>query len=458
MLNRRLFLRSLIAAAATPALPRRARARDRKIGGLRADPNGLLDLPESFSYRIVSRAGAEMSDGLRVPGYHDGMAAFTGRDGRILLVCNHEVEPSIQRQSAFAAADERLFEALRPSLYDQGGGSTPGAGGTTTTVFNPLTGETERQHLSLGGTENNCAGGPTPWGSWLSCEECFEKPGTGLQNFRSVFREQPHGYVFEVPAEAEGLVAPVPIKAMGKFEHEAAAVHHASGIVYMTEDRYHGLFYRYIPDAPGKLHEGGRLQALAIEEAPSFATHNWGKGRTLPIAAPKKTRWIDLDDVDPTENDLRLRGAAQGAAMFARGEGLCTDGEEFVFTCTVGGQARLGQVFHYRPSPFEGSPQEQEAPGQLTLLAEAEYESILQNCDNITMAPWGDLVVCEDRVNGSNCGIVGIRPDGSQYQLAYNAYSGSELAGACFAPDSKTMFVNIQYPGTTLAISGPWPA
>ena len=71
------------------------------------------------------------------------------------------------------------------------------------------------------------------------------------------------------------------------------------------------------------------------------------------------------------------------------------------------------------------------------------------------MAPWGDLVVCED--TAGHCGLVGIRPDGTQYALADNTYSNSELAGACFSPDGKILFVNIQHPGMTLAITGPWP-
>jgi len=152
---------------------------------------------------------------------------------------------------------------------------------------------------------------------------------------------------------------------------------------------------------------------------------------------------------------LRLRGASGGAATFARSEGLCVAGDEFAFTCTIGGPARLGQIFSYRPSPFEATPDELDMPGSLTLLAEARSDSLLRNADNLTMAPWGDLVVCED--TASQCGLVGIRPDGSQYQLANNAYTNSELAGVCFSPDGKTLFVNIQYPGMTLAITGPFP-
>ena len=456
MLNRRNFIQCLVAAAAVPSLPNELRAADRKIGPLKADPNQLLDLPAGFDYRIVSKIGTRMSDGLVVPHAHDGMAAFAGDNGRIVLVCNHEISPSQQDLSAFANVNPAKFAGMSDKLYDRGGGTTPGAGGTTTTVYNPATRETERQHLSLAGTEWNCAGGPTPWGSWLSCEESFSRPGTGISGLRLVTRDQPHGYVFEVPSSETGLVAARPIKAMGRFEHEAAAVHHRTGIVYMTEDRHHSLYYRYIPNVPGRLLAGGRLQALATIGRTSFATHNWDKHPDVLPGEPLATRWIDIENPDPALNDMRLAGAKAGATMFARGEGLCTDGKEFVFTCTIGGRARLGQIFNYQPSPFEGTERESEAPGQLTLIAEAGEDSLLRMCDNVTMAPWGDLIVCEDDEK-YHCGLIGVRPDGSQYQLADHPYSDSELAGVCFAPDGKTMFVNVQYPGTTLAISGPWP-
>jgi uncharacterized protein len=447
---------SVAAAAASPAQAAGDRMPDPRLGPLRADPEAILDLPAGFHYEIVSKAGAEMSDGLRVPHAHDGMAAFPGDDGRVILVCNHELATHQFDQSAFAPSFNALPGRVRNRLYDRGGDKTPGNGATTTTVWNPQTATTERQYLSLAGTELNCSGGRTPWGSWLSCEECFTWEGIGFGGGRILHRDRPHGYVFEVPSRREGLVDPVPLRAMGRFEHEAAAVHEASGVVYLTEDKHYGLLYRFLPDVPGNLAEGGRLQSLAIEDRPSLATHNWSDRPVIRPGESLAVRWIDLDDVDSGTNDLRERGTARGAATFARGEGLTAAGDDIVFTCTIGGRYRLGQVFAYRTSPHEGEASEHDAPGRLTLIAESAPESILHNADNLTMAPWGDLIVCED--TSDHCGLVGIRPDGSLYELADNAYSGSELSGVCFSPDGKSLFVNIQYPGMTLAVTGPFPA
>lgn len=455
MINRRRFLQSIVAAATTPSILQGCASSvvsTSASAGLVTDPERVLDLAEGLEYRIISRRGKKMSDGLRVPGCHDGMAAFPGTDGRVILVCNHELDHAHRFDSALGERYPVAQHKFKEMFYDRGRNISPGLGGTTTTVYNPGTGETERQHLSLGGTEFNCAGGPTPWGSWLSCEECFENPGQQGLHENRVIREQRHGYVFEVPASATGLVEPLPIKEMGRFEHEACAVHEATGIVYMTEDRHHGLFYRYIPNVPGKLLEGGRLQALAVVDEPSLTTHNWNADQDVALSRPLATHWIDLEDVDPIENDLRLRGAESGAAMFARGEGLCAAGDRFAFTCTIGGPARLSQVFTYKPSPYEGTKAEVDDPGELELIAEADVNSLLRNADNLTMAPWGDLIVCED--TSSNNGLIGIRPDGSQYEIANNGHSGSELAGVCFSPDGKILFVNIQYPGMTLAITG----
>ena len=455
MINRRNFMQCLVLAATSPAVSAASRASDLKTLALRPDPQRIIDVPDGFSYPVVSRAGQTMSDGLTVPPAHDGMAAFPGEDGRVILVCNHEMATGIPEDTAFGTTFSEQPDSVKARVYDLGGGKTPGAGGTTTTIYKPATQRTERQHLSLAGTEINCSGGATPWGSWLSCEETFKTPGTSYSAGRKVIRDQRHGYVFEVSASETGLGEAIALKAMGRFEHEAAAVHEASGVIYMTEDRHHGLFYRFIPDTPGVLRNGGQLQALVIDGKPSQRTHNWSYRADIATGETLATRWVDLEDVDPVSNDLRLRGASAGAATFARGEGMCVGDDCVVFACTNGGPNRLGQIFEYRPSPNEGQNNEQDEPGQLSLIAEADQDSLLRNADNLTTAPWGDLILAEDTLN--HCGLVGMRPNGEQYAIADNAYSNSELAGVCFSPDGQTLFVNIQYPGLTLAITGPWP-
>lgn len=455
MIDRRRFLQTLAVAATTPAS---AIARDddgAKFGRLTSDPDGILDLPAGFSYTIISRRGEEMDDGLLVPALHDGMAAFPAEDGTVRLVCNHEISPAFQVASAFGAEQERIGLIDPSRLYDAGKGTTPGAGGTTTIHYDPVRKERLRIHLSLAGTEINCAGGAMPWGSWLSCEESFSDPGTGFERGRVVHREKRHGYIFEVPVTAEGLADPVPLTSMGRFEHEAAAADPATGIVYLTEDRHRSLFYRFLPNVPGKLAEGGRLQALAVTGQPGFDSRNW-EARIIEPGQWVETEWIDVEEPDTDKDDLRLRGHEKGAAMFARGEGLCYSGGQVAFTCTIGGPERLGQIFLYQPSPAEGTADERMKPGRLGLLCESEADAILRNADNLTMSPWGDLVVCEDTAD--HCGLVGVRPDGSQYPIADNAYNRAELCGICFSPDGSVMFVNVQQVGVTLAITGPWSA
>ncbi|MEX2494710.1 MAG: alkaline phosphatase PhoX [Woeseia sp.] len=192
MLDRRHFLQALLVAAAAPAAcapQQRHRASDR-FGKLRPDPRQILDLPAGFRYDILSRKGDEMDDGVLVPGEADGMAAFAAEDGRIALVCNHENPPSKNFNSPFGSGLERMQRLPAECVYDRGNGVTPGTGGTTTILYDPQSRRTLHRHLSLAGTELNCAGGPTPWGSWLSCEECFRDPGADLQDGREVSRER----------------------------------------------------------------------------------------------------------------------------------------------------------------------------------------------------------------------------------------------------------------------------
>lgn len=453
MINRRLFIRNIAIAAAGSLTNNRASA-SCGFGSVLKDPNGVLDLPQGFSYRVISRQGDEMDDGLLVPARADGMAAFPGMHGNINIVCNHENRPSHPGYGPFGEKHERLDRIDKYTMYDPGGGKTPGTGGTTTIVYDPRSGQTLHRHLSLAGTELNCAGGPTPWGSWLSCEESFSAPGVAFEFFSVVHRDKRHGYVFEVPAALTEAVKPVPLCGMGRFKHEAAAVNPASGVVYLTEDRHRSLFYRYIPDSPGELVRAGRLQALAIADKPSFDTRNWNDPTAMKQGKWMATRWVDLRDVDTEADDLRLRGFNAGAARFARGEGLCYAQGSIFMTATYGGPNISGQVFEYRLSKADGTDAETSSAGKIRLLAESMPQSVLHHADNLTMSPWGDLIICED--TASHCGLIGIRPNGEQYELADNSYSPSELAGICFSPDGSVMFVNIQHRGLTLAITGPW--
>jgi len=453
LINRRRFLHGLAAASVAPRASARA-GRTAGFGPLRPDPGRILDLPEGFSYSIIASRGEEMDDGLLVPGLADGMAAFSGSDGQIILVCNHEIRPYRLNQSPFGPGAERLAAVPTNAVYDAGKGRTPALGGTTTIHYDPATRRRTHMHMSLIGTEVNCAGGPTPWGSWLSCEECFFDEGTSFEGGYVIHRERKHGYVFEVPAGAMSPVEPRPLKDMGRFEHEAAAVNPASGIVYMTEDRHRSLLYRFIPNVPGELSAGGRLQALALAEEPGFDTRNWSNAHAMPINKWYTADWVDLEEPDVASNELRLRGTNLGAAIFARGEGITWADGEVVMAATIGGPERLGQIFTYQPSPVEGMAEEASQPGRLRLFAQSTSDSILRHADNLTLSPWGDLVVCED--TSDHCGLVGVRPDGVQYALADNAHTEAELAGICFSPDGSVMFVNIQDRGLTLAITGPW--
>ncbi|MEX2591275.1 MAG: alkaline phosphatase PhoX [Anditalea sp.] len=420
-------------------------------GALQKDPNGILNLPKGFTYKIISQKGDKMDDGLLLPGASDGMGAFQGKKGRTIVVRNHEISHGSTEQGGFGPNNEMLSSIKPDQFYDLGKSVQPALGGTSTFVYNEKTGEIEKQYMSLAGTVRNCAGGTTPWNSWLTCEESTVKAGDYEGN-----AEKDHGYVFEVPAtEKIGLATPEPLKAMGRFNHEAVAVDPASGIVYLTEDRGDGLFYRFIPNRNRRLINGGRLQALAILGQQSRDTRNWEDENApdFPINEPQDVTWIDVENVESPEDDLRLQGFEKGAAVFARGEGIWFGDKELYFACTNGGKIAAGQVFRYTPSEHEGTSGEARSPGKLELFAEPNDKEILKSCDNLAIAPWGDVVLCEDH---SHPFVVGITPKGECYHLAENVGYESEVAGGIFSPSGKTFFMNIQKPGITVAITGPW--
>ena len=162
-----------------------------------------------------------------------------------------------------------------------------------------------------------------------------------------------------------------------------------------------------------------------------------------------QSEWIDLDNVDGPEDDLRFRAQEKGAAVFARGEGMWFGNGEFYFACTNGGENLKGQIFRYIPGDGEAAGND----GQLELFAEPNDENIMKYCDNLTIAPWGDVMICEDDTHAF---LRGVTPEGEIFTFGKTVNPIGEFTGICFSPSGITMFVNIQHEGLTLAITGPW--
>ncbi|MGB5713862.1 MAG: alkaline phosphatase PhoX, partial [Waterburya sp.] len=270
-----------------------------KVGSLIRDPQGILDLPAGFQYKVLSRVGETMDDGHIVPNQHDGMAAFTGENGKTILVRNHEVSPLDAINNLTANIPQYDFNC---------------PGGTTTLIVDSDRNLTQH-YRSLAGTNRNCAGGKTPWGSWISCEEevatPYPPPGYTKEQVYPYWGNvsQKHGYNFEVPANAR-IAQPIPLKAMGRFRHEAIATDPKTGYIYQTEDQFHSCIYRFRPDQIANLLAGGTLEALMIKDVPRVDT-----GTNFPIGKPLKVTWVQLEDVDPEHDTLRFEAQKKGAAV-----------------------------------------------------------------------------------------------------------------------------------------------
>jgi secreted PhoX family phosphatase len=347
------------------------------------------------------------------------MAAFQGPGDTTILVRNHELGPK----------EGPPVVGTNPYRSKQRGGTTGVMVGADRTKI--------EDYVTSSGTQLNCAGGATPWGTWLTCEET---------------RNTNHGYVFEVtPDDPENELSKTPIRAMGFFSHEAAGVDPATGIVYLTEDDFRGelptdpsveaatsrvsFLYRYVPvdpsPVPGALHKGGKLQVMSLEQG-SFNADLANPGQNFGVV------WRDVNPEEPHAD-----AEAKGAARFNRLEGAYFAGGAFWFDDTAGGENRLGQIFRYLPSTET-----------LELFHEGTDANNMESPDNIVVTPWGDLWFAEDGQGKDR--IMSITPDGQVYAFARNASNGSEFAGPCFSPDGQTFFVNIQNPGMTLAVWGPF--
>ena len=446
-IDRRTFLRGSVTGGAFLALQHALpgdtfgqTVRSETYGPLVRTPSlntgeSLIALPPGFQYTAIGRRGSQMADGNPTPPRPDGMSAFQVR-GELRLVRNHE---EFEAGTRIARSGE---------FYD-----TVGRGGTTTLVVDPRSRLLVRDFVSLSGTSVNCAGGFTPWGSWITCEETTEGPGAGFQ--------KKHGYCFEVPSDADGPVAARPLTAMGRFRHEAIAIDPASGIVYLTEDLGGSGFYRFLPNTAGRLADGGRLQMLAILDRPRYDTQT---GQLPGIRLP--VYWVDIAEPDPVDAEFNLfavynQGRALGAAKFARLEGAYYASGRIVFVATNGGDKGLGQIWEYLPYRAIGARRRavrSPVSGVLRLVYESTDINTLKAPDNLCMSPRGSLLLCEDGPTTQQY-LRGLTSVGEIFDFARydtESFGRAEFAGATFSPDGETLFVNLQGPDVTLAIWGPW--
>jgi secreted PhoX family phosphatase len=453
-MHRRSFLRLTASTAGFLGVRRALRAgpdaevlpgADGPFGAVVPDPDGLFDLPASFQYRIISEVGDEMADGLVVPALPDGMGAFPGPGGTVLLVRNHEND-HLFSTGAFGPGNQRIGSFPRSYLYDDGELLEPSLGGTTTIVYDPASPDRVRQSLSLAGTNRNCGGGVTPWGTWLTCEENLTRAGEG-------HARRDHGWVFEVQVSATiGPNFPRPLRGLGRFLHEAAVVDPETGVVYLTEDQIDSCLYRFVPDTYGNL-TAGVLQALVVLDAPEGVdlrnnqpdTPRFAEGTRLPVS------WVTIRDPEALISPTSHQGRFGGAAVFARGEGAWFGNGALYFVCTNGGRKSRGQIWKLTPAsnPRIGIDEDGIA-GWLTLFVEPNNTSLFDMGDALCVTPWGDVFVCEDGTTRSD--IIGIQPDGRLYEFGRNA-AGHDFTGLCFSPDGTTMFVNDYGLGCTYAVT-----
>jgi secreted PhoX family phosphatase len=413
-----------------------------------AGPRPLLALPRGFSYKIVAESGVTpTAEGLH-PSDPDGMGVFRGPQGGSVVVSNHEISGS----------EPFKVQSVPELTYD------PGAFGGTSTITVDHHGNRLGQYTSLAGTDNNCAGGITPWGTWLTCEETESRiGGTRTKN---------HGYVFEVdPASREANLgnSPVPLKFMGRYSHEAVAVDPETSVVYLTEDagNPNGLYFRWLPPAgfrPGKgalrrlaLSAGGdtagRLQAMTCYRR---GEHVADLSEATEVGTRLRVEWVDVPDRDAVEVSVRKQFTSNQITRSRKLEGQWwADGGVFFvssFARTTDGSVNEhdGQVWFYEPDSQTITLKTIFGVNRAPDTDAGNFDGP----DNITVSAHGGLILAEDG-NGVQH-LVGVTSEGTAYPLARNEFNDSEFCGPAFSRDGRILFVNIQSPGFTLAITGPW--
>ncbi|MGW4493452.1 alkaline phosphatase PhoX [Streptomyces sp. NPDC004376] len=410
-------------------------------GPLVPDPEGLLDLPRGFRYRVLSREGAPLRSGEGpVPSNHDGMAAFSGRGGRTHLVRNHENRPTAKIR----------VPAVEGLTYDP-----EGHGGCTALELDSQ-GRVLSERVAIAGTAVNCAGGRTPWGTWLTCEETEDRAGDNGHT-------KDHGFIFEVHPTDPHRTGAVPLTAMGRFQHEAIAIDPRSGVVYETEDAFlkpFGLFYRFLPRKPlggvGSLRAGGRLQAMRVPGVPDLSTvQETG-------ASFDGIEWVDVPDPLAAATPTRLQDYGSGGITHAQKLEGCYWGGTCVYFVSSFAHSAEGSAADHYGQIWRYDPHRRRLTLVIVFGPDTDVRLPGESPDNICLAPSGGLMVCEDG-NGAQH-VFGVTRGGEVYAMARGRQNigtpekpeWGEFAGVTFSPDGETMYVNCYTPGTTFAVTGPW--
>ncbi|CUR55795.1 conserved exported hypothetical protein [metagenome] len=412
-------------------------------GPLIPDPAGLLALPAGFSYRLVAQSGiTTLESGEVTPGRTDGTACFVrhGRDGSVLVV-NHENG---------AQANPIVVPHLEGLTYDAG----LAFGGTTTIEVDKDLNRV-REYVSLAGTFVNCAGGKTPWHTWLSCEETDDVPtvDNGLQ--------ERHGYVFEVdPHKQDANLDPTPLRCLGRFQHEAVAVDPDTHVIYETEDATapNGLFYRWTPPDSALPLEKGSLRALADDAGTLEAMRASSGGQfvaDLSVATVPGTTydvsWQAVPDRDALVDPVRVQVTTATRSRKLEG---CWWGDDGAYVVASFARRTDGSAAPHDGQVWFFDPVAQTLTLKLQFAFTTDQNVDVDGPDNITISPYGGVILAEDG-NGEQH-IVGTTDAGETFFFGLNQLNRSEFAGPTFSQDKKTLFVNIYNPGLVFAITGPW--